>query len=57
MLSRGVRKKNALLATPHPPPRAYSGRFYESFFTCKNIYVLKQEKPEMDDFEEKKLWF
>ena len=27
------------------------------FFTCVNLYNLKQEKPEMDDFEEKKkIW-
>ena len=25
----------------------------EIFFTCKNINVLKQEKPEMEDFERK----
>ena len=33
-------------------------RLYGSFFTCINIYFLKQEKPEIDDFEQtKKRWF
>ena len=39
----GGRKKNRIL----------SG-FYAIFLICINIYVLKQENPEMDDFEERK---
>ena len=39
-----------------PPPLAVSDHSYfmQVFFTCINIYMfLKQERPEMDDFEEK----
>ena len=61
-----VKKKLAFLAdteakaliTPHPPtPPAVSGRSgcMQFFFFIDTYMFLRQEKPEMDDFERKKL--
>ena len=51
-----VKKQNCILSGRRPPPQAVCGHsdFMQLFLAWINLYMfLKQEKPEMDDFERK----